>query len=195
MKKCLRDNKVFFLLSLMYATPAFAGDGPILAEHGFYLLDFLVIAYLIKKFGGKSFSNYLVNRRDAVTRELEEAKKLHSEAAERLNDYEARLQSLEDEKEKIRAGFQTVAEQEKARIIADAEAQATRMVEDAKVRIDQEANKLKKALEAEAVELAMDLATKKVTSALNPSLQQSLVSDALTTIESLEEGALGTQQN
>ena len=194
MKNCLFQHKGIVLSVLFYATPALA-EGPSLVENGFYLLDFIVIAYLIKKFGAKPFKAYLVNRRDAVTQELDEAKRLHAEAAERLNDYEEKLKSLEDEKDKIRAGFEAVAEQEKARIIADAETQAARMVEDAKVRIDQEANKLKKALENEAVELAMELATKKVTTALTPTLQQSLVSDALTSIEALEEGALSTQQN
>ena len=194
MSNTLRRTSGLTLIGLVYASTALA-EGPSLVENGFYLLDFIVIAYLIKTFGAKPFKEYLVNRRDAVTQELDEAKKLHAQAAERLNDYETKLQSLEDEKEKIRAGFQAVAAQEKARIIADAETQAARMVEDAKVRIDQEANKLKKALENEAVELAMDLATRKVSEAMTPTMQQNLVTDALTTIESLEEGALSTQQN
>jgi len=176
------------------SSPALAG-GFVLAEHGFYLVDFIIIAYAIKKFGSKPLHNFLVNRRDSVSRELDEAKKLHEAAKLRLEEYEAKLNALEDEKEAIRKGFVAVAEKEKARIIEEAEAQATRMVADAKVRIDQEAAKLTRALEEEAVELAMNMASTKITAALTPSKQQALLGDAITTLESLDQGSLAGEQN
>ena len=179
---------------VVISSPALAG-GFVLAEHGFYLIDFIVIAYAIKKFGSKPLHNFLVNRRDSVSRELDEAKKLHEAAKLRLEEYDAKLNALEDEKEAIRKGFVAVAEKEKTRIIEEAEAQATRLVADAKVRIDQEAAKLTRALEEEAVELAMTMASTKITATLTPGKQQSLLGDAITTLESLDQGSLAGEQN
>lgn len=179
---------------VVLSTPAFAG-GFVLAEHGFYVIDFLVIAYFIKKFGSKPLKNFLVNRRDAVSRELDEAKKLHEAAKLRLEEYESKLNALEDEKESIRKGFVAVAEKEKTRILKEAEAQATRLVADAKVRIDQEAAKLTRSLEEEAVEMAMTMASTKITAALTPGKQQALLGDAIATLESLDQNSLAGEQN
>ena len=59
-----------------------------LAENGFYIIDFIVIAYLIKKMAGGPLKNFLENRKN-ITKELDEAKRLHKEASERLTEYRA----------------------------------------------------------------------------------------------------------
>lgn len=181
------------VLSACIAPGTAMAGGFVLAENGFYIIDFLVIAYLIKKMAGGPLKNFLENRKNTITRELEEAKRLHEEASERLTEYEAKLNELEAERERIRAGFKAVAEQESARIMKDAEAQAARLVGDAANRIEQETARLQRALETEAVEMAMNMATTKLATALTDSKQKELVGDAIDSIESMTAGSVRLQ--
>ena len=137
--------------------------------------------------------NFLENRKNTITKELDEAKRLHKEASERLTEYQSKLDELEAERDRIRAGFKAVAEQESARIMKEAEAQAARLVGDAANRIEQEAARLQRALETEAVEMAMEMATAKLSTALTGAKQKELVGDAIESIESMSTGSVRLQ--
>lgn len=191
-----RMNQTLILATLLtlWSSSALAGEF-VLAEHGFYIIDFLIIMFVIKKMGAKPLNDFLVNRRDTISTELDEAKRLHAEATARLDEYDTKLGQLDDERKRILEGFLALAESEKARILMEAEEQAKRLVTDAQARIEQETSKLTRALEVGAVEMAISLATKRVSNALDAQGHANLVGDALASIEKLDQGDLVAEQH
>ncbi len=180
-------------LSLLPAQ-ALAG-GFILNEHGFYIIDFIIFILIVKAVASKPIKAFFVNRSATIAKELDEAKALHAAAAERLEEYDAKLEALDAEREEIRQGFISVAEKEKAKILADATLHAERLVADVETRLTQEARQLAASLEKEAVDMAVQMAQKLAVSRLDGEGHTALVDDALKSMENMDQGDLVVQRN
>lgn len=138
---------------------------PVLAQ----LINFLILAIIIYYLGRKPLTAYLQSRSDKVRQGLVEAQKLLEEANEKLADYSARLERMDDEMTRLREEFIAAGVAERDRLVADAGAKAERMKRDAEVRLQQEFAQLREELRVELVEKALATARealeKKVTDA------------------------------
>lgn len=116
----------------------------------------LLLLYLIAR---KPLSAYLQARSDGVREGLVEAKKMLEEANERLAEYSARLERMDDEMSKLREEFIAAGEAERDRLVAEAGARAEKMRRDAKTRLEQELAQLREELRVSMVEKAVEAST------------------------------------
>ena len=102
------------------------------------LLNFAVMLGILLKFAAKPFKDFLQGRRNSVKEKVDEADRLLKEAESLKSTYETKLTDLDQEMEMFRKAVIEEAEQEKAKIVAEALALAERIRQQAQLAYDQE---------------------------------------------------------
>jgi F-type H+-transporting ATPase subunit b len=143
------------------------------------LINFGILVAGYYYFGKKSISNALRNRRDTISKEIDEAQRMKHEAEERAKTYQAKLQRLEDEMRGARDALARSAEAERERILADAEDKAARLGKEAEFLIEQEIKQLRQDLWRDAVNTAVSAAGDLLKDKITPDDQQRLAEDHL----------------
>jgi F-type H+-transporting ATPase subunit b len=131
-------------------------NGPL----AFAILNFVVLVWLVVRFGRKPLQTYLRDRHVTIRRELEEAARLHKEAGEKLAQIDGKLRNLDLEIAGIKEAVRKDAEEERKRIIANAEAEAQRIVQQTDELLKRELRNAQRRLEVEAVDSAIRAAEK-----------------------------------
>lgn len=147
------------------------------------LLNFVVLMLVLYFAARKPLGAYLQARSDKVKEGLTEAKKLLEEANERLGEYSARLERLDEEMTKLRAEFVAAGEAERDRMVADAGAKAERIRRDAELRLQQEFSQLREELRVETIEKAVAAATTALATQVTERDRTRLVDEYLAHIE------------
>ena len=83
------------------ASDAHGGGSPLLTL-GFFSINFLIFAFVIRKFTRDLIRRKLKERHETVVRALEEAKKAKEEAAAMRQEYDTKLANLAAEEEQLR---------------------------------------------------------------------------------------------
>lgn len=115
------------------------------------VLNFALVAWLLVRFGKKPLAEALLKRKNEIMQDIETASTLKEDAERRLDEYEQKLETMEDTLEELRAEFAKQAEQEKKLVLAEAEERRVRMRRDAEFRIEQELKSARAELLQEAV--------------------------------------------
>jgi len=206
MKRCRSIEKkdlvvgasVGFLLVMVVAAVAFAGEGHEAAEHHeslyavlaenplpllkdllWRVVNFAILLWILIKFTGKPVKNYFANRREVLIQSIEEAKKA-KEAAERLfQEYQKKLASLDDEVKEIESRIRAEAEAEKQRILSEAEQFVVKVKQQAEQMADQEVVMAKRRLKDEAAKLAMQAAEEMIKKNITAADQSKMVENYL----------------
>ena len=166
------------------------GDSEFITTAVFQLLNILILFAAGYYFGKKPFSKFLKDRKERITKELEEAEKLHEEARAALARYRSKIDSLDDERKSILEEYRRMGSKERDRIIADAKVQADKIGKDAQQTIENELLRAKTALESEVVTLAASLAEDAIREKLDRNKQKALVDAYLDDLaNSYAEGA------
>jgi F0F1-type ATP synthase membrane subunit b/b' len=122
--------------------------------------------YLLFK---KPITLALENRRDSISKEIDEAQKMKLEAQARAKTYQAKLDTLEEETKTAREALVRAGEAERDRLVAEAEAKAERMRKDAEFLVEQELKQIRLDLWRDALDSAVaaaeELIKRRVTSA------------------------------
>lgn len=180
------------LAIVLLVEPAFAVD-PLAEQPGFpwaswavSVFNLLVFLGIIYKFGGPGITEYFKNRREKLLENLDQARLLREEAEARLQEYSARLDALETERQTLLEEYHRQGEREKSRLIAEAKTQIEKMRKDAEVSIDQEIKKavadLEQQMVTRAVERAEDLARER----MDAERQRNLVDDYVRELGTLQ---------
>ncbi|MBK8253877.1 MAG: ATP synthase F0 subunit B [Polyangiaceae bacterium] len=119
------------------------------------VLNFGLLAFVIYRFGKKPLSEALANRKKTLMQEIDNATRIKTEAEARLEDYEDKLQNLDDALEQMKKDFAQQSETERKHILAEAEERRVRMKRDVEFRLAQEEKAAKQRLLQEAVERAV----------------------------------------
>jgi F-type H+-transporting ATPase subunit b len=106
-------------------------------------------------FARKPIANYLAGRRTGIESDLQNAEQLLRDAEGRLAEWNARAARLESEVADIKRSAREAAEQEGARIVADARASAERIRRDAASAVEREGARARARLRNETAELAV----------------------------------------
>lgn len=146
------------------------------------VLNFAVLAYLLARFGKKPLAEALLKRKNDIMEEIETASKLKEDAERRLEEYEEKLDTMEDSLEELRAEFAAQSEQEKKHVLADAEERRTRMRRDAEFRIEQELKSARAELLQEAVVAAVAAAEELLVKRVSASDLDRMAEDYLKTV-------------
>ncbi|HEX3771077.1 MAG TPA: hypothetical protein VHV30_09445 [Polyangiaceae bacterium] len=145
------------------------------------LINFGILAAAYYYLGKKPIAEGLQARRDAISKEIDDAQRMKREAEERAKVYQHKLDRLEDELRVARESLVKAGEAESERIIREAEAKAERMRKDAEFLVEQEFKAIRGQLLRETVEAAVaaaeDLLKKRVTQADQERLAEEYLSD------------------
>jgi F-type H+-transporting ATPase subunit b len=157
---------------------------PVLA----YVINFILLLVIIYLIARKPLAAFLQDRSATVKAQLEEAQKMLEQANERLADYSAKLERMDEEMTRLRAEFIAAGEAERDRLIAESGAKAERMREDARLRIQQEIAQLREEVRIEMIERAVAAATEALVTQVKEPDQRKLADDY---VERLEREGLG----
>jgi F-type H+-transporting ATPase subunit b len=189
MQKSRRLIIPLLIMSLAFASFAFASGGGEEGEHGSLFKDYLwkvinfaILIIILFKFARKPFQNFLQKRTELIEKSLNEAREAKETATKALREVEERLKLKDAEIEAILATAKKSGEQERENIIAESARLKEKILEQAKTNIEYELKHAKEAIKAEAVELAMELAEKKLRDKLTKDDQEKLLSDSLVKI-------------
>ena len=177
-----RTKKIVFSLAyiaaiILAASAGFASEGGEGAHHvdtgaqlkdlGWRVLNFVVLlgilGYAVKKADVKGS---LAARQILIEKDLRDAQEGKEAAEAKLTEYRNRLEQATKEIDDLQAAIIREGEQEKERIIAEARIAAQKIASQAAQSAEQETVKARAELRAEAARLAVEIATGKLTGAI-----------------------------
>jgi len=183
---------VSFVFALSFPAVALAsGDGGHHAADpaeqwkifAFSATNFLIFAYLIRRFAGPPIKDFLANRRSEVRDAIEAADRAKAEADRLKAEYEAKAAALETTKAELIAEVKAIAESEHDRVIAAANETAARMRRDAELTAESDLARARRELRREAASLASDLASKMIQEKLNDTERERLLRDFISKVQ------------
>ncbi len=104
----------------------------------FPLGNFLIFAWIIKRFALPLARDFLRSRREEVVSSIQEAAESKRRAEAIVQDYKARLARLNQDVQSIQASLRAEGERQSARLLQEAEGLARKIKEDARFLADQE---------------------------------------------------------
>jgi F-type H+-transporting ATPase subunit b len=177
-----RTKKIIFSLAyiaaiVLAASAGLASEGGEGAHHvdkgaqlkdlGWRVLNFVVLlgilGYAVKKADVKGS---LAARQAQIEKDLNDAREGRAAAEAKLAEYRSRLEQATKEIDELQAAIIREGEQEKERIIAEARSAARKIAAQAAQSAEQETVKARAELRAEAARLAVEIATGKLTGAI-----------------------------
>lgn len=178
---------------LLLAAAAFASGGGEGAHHVdrgaqmkdfvWRIVDFVILAAIIwwalKKANLKAS---LAERQAGIERALKEAEEARAEADRKLAEYNTRLKQANEDIDKLQAAVRQEAQDEKARIIAEATAMAEKIRQQAQSTAAQEVAMATAALREEAARLAVELAEQTLKEKVTKDDQSRLVDEYLSKV-------------
>jgi len=153
---------------------------------GFYILDFVIFVGLMVWFVKKPAKQYLEDRYNRITAEIQVASRMKAEAEAKLAEVQAKVQGLDAEVRGIRAQFEADGQREKARVLAEAQAQVEKLQANVIKQLEQESAALNQALGQELVVAVMLAAETKVKAKVDQAAQKSLTGSYIDSLEKLE---------
>ena len=138
-------------------------------------LNFVIIAFVLFKFGRKPIKDFLANRREEIDYQIKKfeqqkqaAEEKVQEATEMLNDSIARF-------EKIKQRIVEDGEKKKQQIIEDARKESQMLIEATQRRIQNQINEAKNIIRSEIIDSAIALAEKKLPAEITAADEQKLI--------------------
>ena len=157
-----------------------------IVELVFPLINFLIFAYLVKRFGIPPLVQYLKTRREKIVNAVSSAADAKSQAESYVQKYRELLGRLEEEEERIKTECRAEAEREKARMLAAAEETAAKLKADAAFLAEQEVKIARHQVRVWLADAAQAAAAKAVQDHLTPDDQTRLVDDFTQQIRNLQ---------
>jgi F-type H+-transporting ATPase subunit b len=117
---------------------------PSITQILFPLGNFLIYAYIIKRFALPVVRDFLRSRRAEILTSIESAAESKTQAEAALSGYQAKLAGIQREVDGIQAELQAEGEREKSKLIAEAESLAAKIKDDAVFLADQEVKTARK---------------------------------------------------
>ncbi len=146
---------------------AHADSGAQMKDFGWRVLNFAVlIGILVWAIKKANVGGALADRQAQIEKDLKEAQEGRAAAEAKLADYRDKLDKASKEIDELHAAIIREGEQEKERIIAEAKKAAEKISAQAAQAAEQEVLKARSELRAEAARLAVEIATGKLTGAV-----------------------------
>ncbi len=146
------------------------------------LLNFGLLVGLGIRFAKKPIVDGVKDRKKNIMRDIDEATKTKAAAKKRYTEYKKKLESIDQDLERIRTEYAEQATRDKTRVLADAEAARVRMTKDAEFVLVQERKQLSQELLVQTVDRATRGAEELLQKRLASSDQDRLAEEFLSTL-------------
>lgn len=176
-----------FLAVLLSANLAHASGGFEFKIHGYYIINFLVMVFLLYYFVRKPLANYLTTRADTIREQVETSRKLREEAIAKYEEAKTKLDQLEAELDAMRKHFAEEGEVAKKRMVEAAERAAAKLDRNADLLVQQELRGARKRVRDELVSLALQKAEGKLRAELNEAAQTKMITAFIDSLKDREE--------
>jgi F-type H+-transporting ATPase subunit b len=188
---------VYIAVIVLAASTGFASEGGEGAHHvdksaqlkdlGWRVLNFIVLlgilGYALKK---ADIKGSLAARQTQIEKDLKDAQEGRAAAEAKLAEYTGKLSQATKEIDELQAAIIREGEQEKERIITEAKLAAQKIAAQAAQSAEQETVKARAELRAEAARLAVDIATGKLTGAIQKADHDRFVGEYLDKVVQLQ---------
>ena len=174
------------LFAALFLSELWAASSAGVEEHAssvaqviFPFINFLIFAYLIKRFLLPLIKNYLRSRREEIVAALGEADESKRRAEAMAQEYRARMARLEEETKRLHEELRADGEMEKAKLLKEGQELAAKIRTDVDFLAEQEVKLARQRLREEIARLAQAAAQKLIQSHLTPADQKRLVEEFL----------------
>jgi F-type H+-transporting ATPase subunit b len=165
-----------FAVTAAWASTAEAEHhAPSLNDIWFPLVNFLIFAFIIKRFAVPLLHDYLRARREEVVSTLETAAESKRRASALVQDYRWRLAHLDEQVQSIQNSLRAEGEREGAKLLQDAEASARKIKADASFLAEQEVKMARQQLREEIAAQAAGKARELIQRNMSPADQGRLL--------------------
>lgn len=120
----------------------------------FPLANFLIFAWILKRFALPLARDFLRSRHDEVLTAVQEAAESQRRAEAAVQDYKSRLARLDQEVQAIEASLRAEGERQKAKLLEEARALSKKILEDARFLANQELKVARQKVREEMANLA-----------------------------------------
>lgn len=141
------------------------------------VLNFLILAFLIVKFGRQPMKDFLAGQRDSLAEEIKEMEEAKEEAEVELKKIEDRVAGLANELSNFEESVTAQAGKDREAILASAEFEANAILERTKRQSEMALEQARKDMTVELVELAGVDAVEKLQAAINTEDRTRLVEE------------------
>lgn len=145
----------------------------------FTVINILILYFILMKFLLKPINNVIQKRKDNINEQINNAKKIETEALKLKVDYEASINNAKEEASQIIADADKKAADEYSRMVNEARKQSDVLLDEAARKSEEERNKAMREMKSQITELAMDVATRVVGEKCNDSVNHSLYEEFL----------------
>ncbi|HKE19042.1 MAG TPA: ATP synthase F0 subunit B [Kofleriaceae bacterium] len=167
------------------------GEEPMPPGLLFALINFAVFVSILVKFAGPKLATYLRVRHETVKGQLDEAARLRAEARDKLDEYNRRIEGMDQEVTRLMHEIRAEAEAERDHMLAQARSQAEALTREAQLRIESEIARARLALEREVVAAAVAAAEKVLRERTTPEDQARLFDGFIASLGAAGSGPSG----
>ncbi|MBI5571043.1 MAG: ATP synthase F0 subunit B [Desulfomonile tiedjei] len=143
------------------------------------VINTVALIVLLVYFLKKPLVTFFAERKEQISKDLDDAREQRERAERLLKDYEAKIAGMEQELAKMRAELAKASEAESKKLLEAADAMSVKMVDAARLAAEQEVRKAKAALKNEAVDLAVELAEALIREKITDQDRRRIVEDYL----------------
>src|SRR5256885_5716554 len=147
------------------------------------VLVFGVLLALLWRFGWPAILKAVEERERRIQQQLEEAERARAEATRLLEEHKRTMAAARAEAQELIAQAHSVAEKERATLLAQAREQYEQLLDRARKEIESEKEKAILELRREAVDLSIAAASKLIEANLDSEANRRLVMEYLTSLE------------
>jgi F-type H+-transporting ATPase subunit b len=146
-------------------------------------INFIILAFVLVKFGRAPLMNFLQGKKENLAREIKQIEDEKAELKGKIMETSKILDESEVRFEELKERIVRQGEQKKEAIIQTAEDQSKMMLEDAKRRIDAYFVKAKNKFKAELIDRAFDLAMERLPKEITTEDNDKLTAEYLTSVK------------
>jgi F-type H+-transporting ATPase subunit b len=133
-----QDFSGIFTIAQAWAAGGAEHHTPSITEVIFPTLNFLIYLAILVKFALPPVRSFLKNRRDEVVATMTQASAKKAAAQALVNEYKAKLATLDQQVRSLQATLRDEGERDKAKLLGEANAMAAKIKADASILADQE---------------------------------------------------------
>lgn len=172
------------VLLVMFAAPVLAGEeGPPdwrpMYDRIMLYINFVILAFILVKFGRKPLMNFLRNKKDDVQYEIERLEKKRDKIVSQIRETEATMTESEVYFQSIHDRIVNQATRKKDEIIETAKEQSALILENAKKKAESRYKTEMEKLRDELVDIAIQMAFEQIPQEINETDQEKYISQYL----------------